>query len=32
MSAYRASKPMIDGVRMRLVVTVWNSTVDTATA
>jgi len=32
MSAYRASKPMIDGVRMRLVVTVWKSTVDTATA
>src|SRR5690606_32739855 len=31
-SRYRASKPMIDGVSMRLSVTVWNITVDTATA
>src|SRR5690554_624927 len=31
-SRYSASKPMIDGVRMRLSVTVWNITVETATA
>ena len=30
--AYRASSPMIEGVRMRLPVTVWKTTVDTATA
>ena len=31
MSRYSASKPMMEGVRMRLPVTVWNSTVDTPT-
>ena len=31
-SRYRASKPMMAGVRMRLWVIVWNSTDDTATA
>ncbi|MNS79927.1 hypothetical protein D3C72_1135920 [compost metagenome] len=31
-SRYRASKPMIAGVRIRLCVMVWNSTDDTATA
>ena len=29
---YSASKPMIDGVMMRLLVTVWNATVATACA
>ncbi|BDZ64830.1 hypothetical protein GCM10025877_17680 [Agromyces mangrovi Wang et al. 2018] len=32
MSRYSASKPMIDGVRMRFCVMVWNTTVDTPTA
>ena len=31
-SRYRASKPMMAGVRMRLCVIVWNSTDDSATA